>query len=549
MQMFEVVVPQGASPGQPFALMAGGQRVLVTCPLTASPGQRIRFQLPMELSQPSKGRQAPDVTLSYDKDGWTRSIRVGDMKFQWIRMDEEGAVDLNKRFDHKTSAYVRQIEFFDGEDTRMRCGAIGLVPASEAVVDSKIPAQDGKSILVTYGDIAKAQRMPFDDKAKWFQDTCSALCVEWNEGHMRINIRREFLLNDSMEAVMSLGRKDLRKVWRFEFIGEAGIDAGGLAREWFQLITEEIFNPDKGLWQSSPTNQSCMQINPNSKLACADDHLIYFRFLGRIMGKALFDHQLVHGHMVRHLYKHLLSWPCMFQDLELVDEEYYQNLKKMIDYSPEEVEMLCLDFTVTQTNMGAVETIELLEGGVDMEVSAENLPEYLECCFRYRMMDRVKDQLTELLLGFFDIIPEPLLTIFDFQELELIMCGLPNIDIEDWKANTLYTGEYDRNPNNHVCQWFWEVVEEEFDDELKARLLQFVTGTSGVPSRGFSVLQSNDGNIRRFTVHGVKLALCMYPRAHTCFNRIDLPVYTSKADLHEKLKLAVQMEATGFGIE
>ena len=67
---------------------------------------------------------------------------------------------------------------------------------------------------------------------------------------------------------------------------------------------------------------------------------------------------------------------------------------------------------------------------------------------------------------------------FDFQELELIMCGLPNIDIEDWKANTLYTGEYDRNPNNHVCQWFWEVVEEEFDDELKARLLQFVTGES-----------------------------------------------------------------------
>jgi len=166
------------------------------------------------------------------------------------------------------------------------------------------------------------------------------------------------------------------------------------------------------------------------------------------------------------------------------------------------------------------------------------------------MMGRVRTQLTELLLGFFDVIPEPLLTVFDFQELELLMCGLPNIDMEDWKNNTIYTGEYDRTNGNHkVCRWFWEVVEDDFDDELKARLLQFVTGTSGVPSRGFAVLQGNDGNIRKFTVTGVQLELCLYPRAHTCFNRIDLPLYKTKGDLLEKLKLAVQMEATGFGIE
>merc|ERR1712238_172222 len=121
--------------------------------------------------------------------------------------------------------------------------------------------------------------------------------------------------------------------------------------------------------------------------------------------------------------------------------------------------------------------------------------------------------------------------------------------IEDWKANTLYTGEYDRNPNNHVCQWFWEVVEEEFDDELKARLLQFVTGTSGVPSRGFSVLQSNDGNIRKFTIDSVPLSISVYPRSHTCFNRIDLPLYTTKEEFSEKLKEAVTSCATGFSMD
>jgi hypothetical protein len=210
---------------------------------------------------------------------------------------------------------------------------------------------------------------------------------------------------------------------------------------------------------------------------------------------------------------------------------------------------LCLDFSTQQEMMGLKEEVELVPGGKDIEVTNDNFSEYLEACLKYRLLDRVKSQLTELLLGFFDVIPEPLLTVFDFQELELLMCGLPEIDIEDWKTHTEYSGDFESHGGNHpACIWFWEVVEE-FDQEMKARLLQFVTGTSGVPARGFGVLQSNDGNIRRFTIHGVSMQVCLYPRAHTCFNRIDLPAYDSKDDLRERLKLAVTMVATGFDIE
>lgn len=348
---------------------------------------------------------------------------------------------------------------------------------------------------------------------------------------------------------MSLSRKDLRKVWRFEFIGEMGIDAGGLAREWFQLVTEEIFDPDMGLWQSSATNQMCMQINPASEIACPEDHLIYFRFLGRVMGKALFDRQLVAGHMVQHLYKQMLGWPLTFGDLELVDEDYYKNLKKLADMPPEQVEYLCLDFTTTEETMGEKKEVLLVPNGNQMEVQSDNLPEYFEACLKYKLNGQVLAQLNELLLGFFDVIPEPLLTIFDFQELELLMCGLPEIDLSDWRDNSEYSGEYDRVGSDHeTCRWFWEVVDE-FDQEMRARLLQFVTGTSGVPSRGFGVLQGNDGNIRRFTIHGVEVGVCLYPRAHTCFNRIDLPMYETKAELKEKLELAVTMVSTGFDLE
>jgi len=269
------------------------------------------------------------------------------------------------------------------------------------------------------------------------------------------------------------------------------------------------------------------------------------------MGKALFDRQLVAGHMVQYIYKHMLGWPIMFRDLESIDEEYYNSLHQLQEMVDNEMDLadLCLDFTTTQETMGVKEDVALVEGGEDMEVTNDNFPEYMEACLKYRMLDRVKPQLNELLLGFFDVIPEPLLTVFDFQELELLMCGLPVIDMEDWQAHTEYSGDYEEVGADYpVCQWFWEVVEE-FDQEMKARLLQFVTGTSGVPSRGFGVLQGNDGNIRKFTIHGVSTHVCLYPRAHTCFNRIDLPSYETKEELKEKLKLAVTMVATGFDIE
>merc|ERR1712071_609864 len=143
---------------------------------------------------------------------------------------------------------------------------------------------------------------------------------------------------------------------------------GGLAREWFQLVTDEIFNPDMGLWQPSASNQMAMRINPSSEISCPEDHLIYFRFLGRVMGKALFDQQLIAGHMVRHLYKHILGWPMTFADLEMIDEQYFQNMKKMTTYSEDELEMLCLDFTYTEQNLGASEIVELIPDGRNVDV-------------------------------------------------------------------------------------------------------------------------------------------------------------------------------------
>jgi HECT-domain (ubiquitin-transferase) len=232
------------------------------------------------------------------------------------------------------------------------------------------------------------------------------------------------------------------------------------------------------------------------------------------MGRALLDRQLIHGHLVRSLYKHILGWPLTFDDLAAQDEEYYHSLQALTDMDADTLEGMCLDFTVTEEFFGARQVMELVPGGASIDVTKSNLVEYLEANLRYHMLERTRLQLTELLLGFFDIVPEPILTVFDSHELELILCGLPTIDMDDWEANTNYAGRFKDSPEKHkVVKWFWEVVRNDFDQEMKARLLQFVTGTSGVPSRGFSVLQGNDGSIKKFCLLGVECSVHNYPRA------------------------------------
>lgn len=216
--------------------------------------------------------------------------------------------------------------------------------------------------------------------------------------------------------------------------------------------------------------------------------------------------------MVRHFYKHLLGWPITFEDLEHEDDGYYSSLQKLTNMG--DVKEMCLDFTVTEERMGVRTEVNLVEQGTLKEVTNDNLPQYLEANLRYRLLERTKPQMTELLLGFYDVVPEAALTVFDHNELELMLCGLPSIDMEDWQANTIYSGLYEsKGRRDQVVSWFWEVVRDDFDQEMRARLLQFVTGTSGVPSRGFSVLQGNDGNIKKFSVHGVHESAFPYPRA------------------------------------
>ncbi|XP_054626440.1 E3 ubiquitin-protein ligase NEDD4-like isoform X2 [Dunckerocampus dactyliophorus] len=352
-----------------------------------------------------------------------------------------------------------------------------------------------------------------------------------------LKVRRNAVLEDSYRQILLVKRAELLKarLW-VEFEGEKGLDYGGLAREWFFLMSKEMFNPYYGLFEYSATDNYTLQINPNSGL-CNEDHLTYFKCIGRVAGMAVFHGKLLDAFFIRPFYKMMLQKPITLQDMESVDSEYFNSLQWILENDPTDLDLM---FTIDEELFGQTHQHELKPNGAEIVVTNENKKEYIDLVIQWRFANRIQKQMTAFKDGFFELIPQDLIKIFDENELELLMCGLGDVDVNDWKANTKYKNGY--SSNHVVIHWFWKAVLL-MDAEKRIRLLQFVTGTSRVPMNGFAELYGSNGP-QLFTIElwGTRDKL---PRAHTCFNRLDLPPYESFEELKEKLHIAIE-NAQGF---
>jgi hypothetical protein len=376
-------------------------------------------------------------------------------------------------------------------------------------------------------DLAAVAANTFKEKQLWFLDRMSEMQRPWSEGFVRIEIRRAKILEDSHRAWTQLRPEDLHKWVRFQFHNEPGVDAGGLEREWFALVIEEIFSPQAGLFTRCGSEAAgSYHINPISGAINAN-HLSFFRFVGRTLGKAVMEQQPIKAGLSLPLRKQLISMPVTFSDLEFVDDELYRNLIWLS--KNDNVSSLMLDFSISYTAANQTVTYDLIPGGSDIMVTDENKQEYLQLRLRHRLLDSIKMQLENLMLGFYEVVPPELLSVFDYQELDLLLCGVPEIDLDDWIRHTEYLGEYHKKGLSHpVIKWFWEAVRT-MSQEERVRLLQFTTGCARLPVQGFKALQSSDGRYRKFNIQSVSKAvsaLCYdgfyepFPNKNCYFHRI-----------------------------
>ncbi|KIH62644.1 HECT-domain protein [Ancylostoma duodenale] len=382
--------------------------------------------------------------------------------------------------------------------------------------------------------------MSYERTFRWKIAQFRYLCLSNSvPNHVKITVSRTNVFEDSFQEIMRKNAVDLRRRLYIQFRGEEGLDYGGVAREWFFLLSHEVLNPMYCLFMYAGNSNYSLQINPASFVN--PDHLKYFEYIGRFIAMALFHGKFIYSGFTMPFYKKMLSKKIALKDIEQVDTEFYNSVMWIKDNNIDECQME-LYFVADYELLGELKTHELKPGGTDIPVTEANKLEYISLLVEWRFNRGVEQQTKAFFTGFNSVFPLEWLQYFDERELELLLCGMQDVDVDDWQRNTVYRHYA---PQSKQVVWFWQWVRN-LDQEKRARLLQFVTGTCRVPVGGFSELMGSTGP-QLFCIERVGKENWL-PRSHTCFNRLDLPPYRSYEQLSEKLNMAIEM-TEGFGNE
>ncbi|KAG8570509.1 hypothetical protein GDO81_011294 [Engystomops pustulosus] len=301
--------------------------------------------------------------------------------------------------------------------------------------------------------VTKGPQIAYERSFRWklahFRYLCQSNALP---SHVKITVSRQTLFEDSFQQIMALKPYDLRRRLYVMFRGEEGLDYGGLAREWFFLLSHEVLNPMYCLFEYAGKSNYCLQINPASTIN--PDHLSYFCFIGRFIAMALFHGKFIDTGFSLPFYKRMLSKKLTIKDLESIDPEFYNSLIWIRDNNIEECN-LEMYFSVDMEILGKVTSHDLKPGGVNILVTEENKEEYIGLMAEWRFSRGVEEQTKAFLDGFNAVVPLQWLQYFDEKELEVMLCGMQEVDLSDWQRNTVYR-HYTRNSKQII--WFWQVT-------------------------------------------------------------------------------------------
>ncbi|KAI5644947.1 HECT-domain (ubiquitin-transferase) domain-containing protein [Phthorimaea operculella] len=364
--------------------------------------------------------------------------------------------------------------------------------------------------------------------------------ASFNEGPaINISVRRSHLYEDAFDKLSPDNEPDMKLKMRVQLINqagaeEAGIDGGGLFREFISELLKSAFDPNRGLFRL--TRDNMLYPNPGVHLLY-DDFPMHYYFVGRMLGKALYENLLVELPLA----EFFLGKLCSSRDpdvhaLASLDPGLYRGLLMLKSHKRQDVPDLGLDFTIVSDELGEQRIEELKPGGANIPVTAENRIEYIHLVADYKLNRQIRAQCNAFKRGLMSVVNGEWLRMFSCRELQLLISGseVP-IDIEDMKRNIQYAGGF--SAEHPTIQHFWKVVEN-FTDQQKRQLLKFVTSCSRPPLLGFKDLQP------QFCIQSAGTADRL-PSSSTCMNLLKLPEFDSEEILAERLLYAIQAGA-GF---
>ncbi|KAF6210426.1 hypothetical protein GE061_013532 [Apolygus lucorum] len=383
----------------------------------------------------------------------------------------------------------------------------------------------------------------FKDKQDFFYHEVRKFHHKHYHDKLSMKVCRDNLLETSLKSTRSFNVSDWCRNFEITFQGEQGVDWGGLRREWFQLICAALFDPKNLLFKGFSDNQQAL-VHPNRKRP-PSLKLKYFEFAGRVVGKCLYEsalgggyRQLVRARFTRSFLAQLIGLRVHYKYFEQDDPDLYlSKVKYILEHDVEDMELFFVEEEYDQTGQ-LLKLIELVPNGSKIRVHNATKHQYLDALAQYKLVASLKDEVEAFLRGLNDLIPDNLLSIFDENELELLMCGTGEYSVSDFRAHHIVngtSGEFRR-----VLDWFWAAVSN-FTREEMARLLQFTTGSSQLPPGGFKELSP------RFQLTPAP-TFGNLPTAHTCFNQLCLPDYDNYEQFEKALLIAINEGTEGFGL-
>lgn len=360
--------------------------------------------------------------------------------------------------------------------------------------------------------------------------------------NLKFLIRREFIMIDSLNCIKK-NQNDLKKALKIEFHNEPGIDVGGLKKEWFLLLTKELFNVE---------GNGLFLIDEDSKLSWfapmpieRNDELYYL--LGVVLGLAIYNSIILDLRFPLALYKKLLNKKVLLEDFIEISPITGESLKKILNYTNEEFKTLGLTFEIEFKDFyGNIVNKKLIPNGDKIEVNYNNRKDFVNKWVDFYLNKMIESQFQSFYKGFHLVIGGNALSLFSPKEIEMLICGYneSKIEIELFKSITKYQGWISNKEaiESELIKWFWQWFNE-IDFNKQKLFLKFVTGSDRIPATGITTMNFKITRLKLYDYHKVR----KLPVAHTCFNELCIYEYETKKEMVDKLEMSIT-ESEGFGL-
>lgn len=361
---------------------------------------------------------------------------------------------------------------------------------------------------------------------------------------IQVQIRRNYIYEDAFEKLSTINQPNLKPPLRVSLVNavglnEAGIDGGGLFKEFLGELLKTGFDPNRGFFRS--TKDQLLYPNPSANIVFASSSQGYeqhYEFLGRMLGKGIYEKIMIELPLATFFLAKLLARHSAsdvdIHNLASLDPVLHKNLVYLKNYQGD-VADLGLDFTIANNELGVNEIVELKSGGSKIAVTAQNKIEYVHLVADYRLNKQIRTQCAAFKRGLSQLLDIHWIRMFDPKELQILISGTPTaIDLDDLRRNTHYANGY--TDTDSAIEIFWRVIER-FEENQKRKLLKFVTSCSLPPLLGFKDL------VPKFTIAPTEPT--RLPSASTCMNLLKLPRCEDESSMKSKISYAIEFNS-GF---